>query len=62
MKTVKFAKRWRNRVNDRTVHEYPAGSTATVADDTAERAAKAGVLDGDPVDAPAEKAPAKPKA
>jgi hypothetical protein len=58
MKTIKLAKRWLNRVNDTTVHEYPANSTATVSDETAERAVKAGVLDGDPVDAPDAK-PAK---
>lgn len=54
-------KKWRNRVNDSTVHEYPAGSTATVSDETAERAVKANALAGDPVDAP-DVAPVKGKA
>lgn len=66
MKQIKLAKTWRNRVNDTTVHEYPAGSEVAVADETAERAVKAGVLDGDPVDAPdaprSAKTEQKPKA
>lgn len=61
MKQIKLAKKWRNRVNDTTVHEYSAGSTVVVADDTAERAVKAGVLAGDPVDAPEKPAKAETK-
>lgn len=59
MKHVKFARTWRNRVNDRTVHEYPAGWSGAVADETAERAVKAEVLDGSPVSR--DEASAKPR-
>lgn len=59
MKHVKFARTWRNRVNDTTVHEYAAGWSGTVADETAERAVKAEVLDGAPVSR--SETPAKPR-
>lgn len=68
MKHVKFARTWRNRVNDTTVHEYAAGWSGVVADETAERAVNAEVLDGAPVsrsETPAKartRAAAKPKA
>lgn len=55
MKTVEFAKRWRNRVSETVVHEYPAGSTAVVSEEAAKAASEAGVLKGEPVDAPVEK-------
>lgn len=54
MKSVRFARRWRRRVNDATVEEYPAGVSAVVSNSRAEAAQRAGVLDGQPVDAPSE--------
>lgn len=51
MKTVHFSARWLNRISDTVVEEYPAGSTAVVSDDRAAKAAAAGVLKGEPVDA-----------
>lgn len=66
MKTIKLAKRWQNRVNDTTVHEYPAGWSGQVSNEVAERAAAAGVLDGKAVEVPegrpARAAPAKKSA
>ena len=53
MKTIKIGpKGWRNQVNDTTVHEYPAGWSGDVSNDTARRAVSAKVLDGEPVEAP----------
>lgn len=58
MKMVQFAKRWRNQVNDTTVHEYPAGWSGEVSNEAADRAVAAKVLKGAPVDVPDDK-PAK---
>ena len=58
MKQVKFAKRWRDRRNDTTVEEYPAGWSGEISDERATRAVAAKVLDGDPIDAQ----PPEPKA
>lgn len=52
MKQIKFAKKWRDHVNETTVHEYSAGSAVVVSDATANRALKAKVLDGEPTNAP----------
>ena len=52
MKSVRFARRWRRRLNDSTVEEYPAGASAVVSNARADAAQRAGVLDGQPVDAP----------
>lgn len=52
MKTIKLKKAWRNRVNATTVHEYPAHWSGVVSDEAAERAEKAGALDGAAVNAP----------
>ena len=65
MKTIKIGpKGWRNQVNETTVHEYPAAWSGDVANETAERAVAAKVLDGEPVDAPEKpvKSETKPKA
>ncbi|MGV3580001.1 hypothetical protein [Brevundimonas sp.] len=72
MKQVKFAKKWRNAVNDTTVHEYPAGWSGPVSNEVAERAQSADVLDGAPREVsparriasakPSSKSAAKPKA
>lgn len=51
MKKVSFARRWNNSVNDISTHEYPAGWSGEVSNETAERAEAAGVLSGNPVDA-----------
>lgn len=50
MKTIKLAKDWRNRVNDTTVHEYPAGWSGQVSNEVAERATAANVLDGNAIE------------
>lgn len=52
MKVITFARRWRRRVDERTVEEYPKDSTATVSNERAAAAHKAGVLAGEPADAP----------
>lgn len=44
MKTITLARAWRNRIDDTTVEEYPAGWAGTVSNDRADRAARAGVL------------------
>ena len=44
MKTITLARAWRDRLNDVTVEEYPAGWTGTVSNDRADRAVRAGVL------------------
>ncbi len=61
MKQITLAKTFRDRVDETTVHEYPAGWTGAVSDAVAERAKSAEVLKGEPIDAPEPKAdkPAK---
>jgi hypothetical protein len=54
MKVVTFARRWRRRLDETTVEEFPKGATATVNNDRAAAALKAGVLDGEPIDPPNE--------
>jgi hypothetical protein len=54
MKIITFARRWRRRINAVTVEEYPAGSTATVSNERAAAAVKAGVLVDAPIDPPAD--------
>ena len=63
MKDIELAKRWRHQVSETVVHEYPAGSKATVSDHAAKVAFEAGVLKGEPVNAapPADEPPAKTK-
>lgn len=51
MKTVRFARRWRFRVNGTTVEEYPAGSEVTISAARAKSAEREGVLDGAPIEA-----------
>lgn len=50
MKTIKLAKPWRHRVDDVTVHEYPAGWSGEVTNEMAERAAADGVVVGKPAE------------
>jgi hypothetical protein len=52
VKTIKFAKRWRWPLTATSYEAYSAGDEVTVSNDRAEAAQKAGVLDGEPVDAP----------
>lgn len=54
MKRIKLARRWRDRLSDTEVAEYPKGSTAIVSDKVALRAEKADVLDGPAVEAKVE--------
>jgi len=61
MKDIELAKRWRHRVSDTVVHEYPAGSKATVSAEVAKAAVEAGVLKGEPTDTPPADAPEKTK-
>lgn len=56
MKTVKFAKRWRWPLTATSYEAYSPGDEVTVSNDRAEAAQKAGVLDGEPVDAPEQSA------
>lgn len=51
MKEIEFAKRWRRQKSETVVERYDAGTKATVSNEVAAEAAKAGVLKGDPVDA-----------
>lgn len=51
MQTVSFAKTWRWPLTETSYEEYPAGSKVDVSNDRAEAASKAGVLDGEPVEA-----------
>lgn len=44
MKTITLARAWRDRINDVTVEEYPAGWSGTVSNDRADRAKRADVL------------------
>ena len=59
MKSVKFAKRFRQPLSAATYQEWPAGTEDVVNNEIAAAAQAAGVLDGEPVDAPAEKPKAK---
>lgn len=55
MKSVEFAKSWRQPVSDTVVHEYPAGSKLDVSEAVAKAAFDAGVLTGEPVDVVVDK-------
>ena len=61
MKTIKLAKRWHDRIDDKTVHEYPADASLQVTNEVAARAVAAGVLAGAPTDVRAAR-PARSKA
>lgn len=52
MKKVKFSKRWRWPLTATSYEAYSPGDEVTVSNDRAEAAQKAGVLDGEPEDAP----------
>lgn len=52
MKSVKFAKAFRNPISDSSYQEWPAGVEDVVSDEIAKKAQDAGALDGEPVDAP----------